>query len=293
MDKFLLILVFIIKLFVIVIAPVLFYIFRKKEIKPIYYYIEIIAIIVIIVLYLIGFSYVVDSSLININNIKYLSKSETNNYTNLYNDLRESIPIKKIEADTNYKNHKNGTVYYYNGYDLPLAGKKIECDGEYDYYKYYSDIMTSTAMLLSTYFDKEINPVEVFDKANNAGLIKCGEPINKDNFFSMISNKYHIYFNVIQNSELKNYVLNGKPVLLETIGNGNLSCNESYFLVYDVNNSEDYLLLDPNNKSFKYICPEGTKGFGNILKQNYNSSKFSYSEVLSDLNRLIVIGGTR
>ena len=81
--------------------------------------------------------------------------------------------------------------------------------------------------------------------------------------------------------------------MLETIGNGSMSCNQSYFLVYDINNSGEYMLLDPNNKSYSYICPDGSTGFGSVLKPDYNNESFDYSYLVSDANRFIVIGGTR
>jgi hypothetical protein len=148
-------------------------------------------------------------------------------------------------------------------------------------------------MLLSTYFNQNITPIEIYNKTVANNLISCGNPINKDSFFYMISNEYNIYFNVIGEEELRNYVLNGKPVLLETSGNGYLSCNESYFLIYSINNSNEYLMLDPNNKSYRYICPEGSTGFGNVLEANYNELTFDYLTITMDANRFIVIGGTR
>ena len=287
MDKFLLVLFFIIKILVIIVVPVLLFRFKRLEIKKIFYILEIVALVVIAALYLIGFSYIVDSNITTILNFKMLSESTDSEI------LSVSKNIKTIEADTNYKTHRNEDVYYYNGFELPLAGKQIKCGSDYDYYKSYSDIMTSTAMLLSTYFNKEINPIDIYNKAVSNKLIKCGESINKDNFFYMISNEYKVNFKVLNNDELRNYVLNGKPVLMETIGNGSLSCYQTYFLIYDINNADKYLLLDPNDKAYRYICPDGTKGFGNILKADYNGLSFDYSEILSDTNRFIVIGGTR
>ena len=293
MDKFLLVLFFIIKILVIIVVPVLLFRFKKIEIKKIFYILEIIALLALIVLYIIGFSYVVDSNITNILNIKLLSESVDNDSNDFYDNLNVSKNIKSIDANTDYKTHRNEDVYYYSGIELPLAGKQVKCTSDYDYYKSYSDIMTSTSMLLSTYFNKQIDPIEIYNKALANKLIKCGEPINKDSFFYMISNEYKVNFKVLNSDELRNYVLNGKPVLMETIGNGSLSCNQTYFLIYDINNADKYLLLDPNNKAYRYICPDGTKGFGNILKANYNELSFDYSELLSDTNRFIVIGGTR
>lgn len=293
MDKFLLVLFFLIKIIVVIIAPILLIIFKRYEIKKYLIGIELFALIAIIVLYVIGFSYMTDSNIINILNIKLLGESDKSIVSDLYENISTSNSIKTLEAIKDYKTHRNSNVYYYDGYNMPLSAKKIKCESGYDYYKYYSDIITSTSMLLSTYFDKTISPLEVLDKTINAGLIKCGEPINQDSFFYMIYNEYHVDFKVINNSELRNYILNGKPVLLETNGNGNLSCNQSYFLIYDVNNNDDYLLLDPNNRSYNYICPDGSTGFGSMLKPNYNDSSFSYSDILSDTRRLIVIAGSR
>lgn len=293
MDKFLLILFFIIKILAIVVVPILLFRFKKIEIKKIYYVIEIVVLIAIAVLHLIGFSYIVDSNVTNILNMKLLSESIDGDSNDFNDNLKMSKNIKTMGAYTEYKTHRNEDAYYYNGFELPLAGKQIKCTSDYDYYKYYSDIMTSTAMLLSTYFGDEIDPVEIYNKTLDNNLIKCGEPINKDSFFYMISNEYKVNFKVLDSSELRNYILNGKPVLMETIGNGSLSCYQTYFLIYDINNASEFLLLDPNNKSYRYICPEGTNGFGNILKANYNDLTFEYSDLLSDVSRFIVIGGTR
>jgi hypothetical protein len=293
MDKFLLVLFLIIKIIVIVVAPILFFIFKNKEIKKQYKYIEIIALVLIVVLYLVGFPYVVDSNITNMIRLNMLEESVDSNDSDLANSISISNSITKLEADTSYKTHRNEDIYYYNGFDMPLAAKKIECEDGYDYYKYYSDMITSTSMLLSSYFKKSIDPLEILGKVEERNIIVCGEPINKDKFFAMISEEYKINFLIIPADQLKNYILNGKPILLETIGNGSLSCYQSYYLIYNINNSGDYLLLDPNNKSYKYICPDGTKGFGNILKPNYNESTFDSSSIISDTNRLIVIGGTR
>lgn len=293
MEKFLLVVFFIIKIIVIIAAPIAIFIFRNRKIKNSLIWLEIIALLTLFILYIVGFSYVVDSNIISMYNIKILSKSKAPAYSEYMEQIELSQSTKNIDADTSYKTHKNEKVYYYNGFEMPLSAKKVECDGTYDYFKNYSSMITSTAMLLSSYFNKEIDPIEVYNKAYKAGLIKCDEPINKDQFFLMIYNDYKVNFNVISFDQLENYILNGKPVLLETIGNGNLSCTQSYYLIYDINNSGEYLMLDPNNKSYSYICPDGTTGFGNILKSNYNDITFSSSEILSDSNRFIVIGGTR
>lgn len=293
MDKFLLILVFIIKILVIIVAPILIFIFRNKSNKYMKYCFgaEIIALLVLIILYIIGFSYVTDSNISNIVNLKILNESVESESTNIYKNIEASNNVLKIEADTSYKTHRNDPVYYYNSFERPLSTKKIECENEYDYLKYYSDIITSTSMLLSSYLEQDIDPIEIYNKAYAHGIIKCGEPINKDEFFGMIFNEYRVYFNIIKGSDLENFVLNGKLVLLETIGNGQLSCNQTYYLIYNINNKGEYLLLDPNNKSYSYICPDGSAGFGNALKPNYNEQTFSYSDIIMDTSRLIVVGG--
>ena len=293
MNKFLLILCLIIKLLIIVVAPILLYKFKDKEITKKLYIVEIVALLAISVLYIIGFPYIVESNFNNVLNIKLLDNSDEDNSIEFRLNLNESKNLKKLEADTSYKTYRNSDVYYFNGFELPLAAKRVDCGTDYDYYKYYSDIMTSTAMLLSTYFNQNITPIEIYNKTVANNLISCGNPINKDSFFYMISNEYNIYFNVIGEEELRNYVLNGKPVLLETSGNGYLSCNESYFLIYSINNSNEYLMLDPNNRSYRHICPEGSTGFGNVLEANYNELTFDYLTITMDANRFIVIGGTR
>ncbi len=291
MDKFLLILFFITKILAIIVVPIIIFVLKKKN--KYLYIVEIAVLLLLVILYLCGVSFVVDSNIGGILNLKLISESTSDNSFDYYNNIRGLSNITSIDADTSYKTYRNSDVYYYNGFELPLAAKRVDCGTDYDYYKYYSDIMTSTAMLLSTYFNQNITPIEIYNKTVANNLISCGNPINKDSFFYMISNEYNIYFNVIGEEELRNYVLNGKPVLLETSGNGYLSCNESYFLIYSINNSNEYLMLDPNNKSYRYICPEGSTGFGNVLEANYNELTFDYLTITMDANRFIVIGGTR
>ena len=292
MDKFLLILFFIIKILIIVIFPILLYIFKNKLSKK-YYYIELILIICLLVLYLFNSTYIVDSNISSLFRFKLLSESKESNISKFKDDLEKSNIVSSIESIDKYKTHRNDSVYYFNGFEKPLATRKIMCEEGYDYFKYYSDLITSTSTLLSSYFNKTIDPIEVLEKANKYNLIKCNERINKDSFFYIIQEEYGIYFNVIKPEELENYILNGKIVLLETRGIGTLSCNESYFIIYNIDNDANYLLLDPNNKSYDYICPDGTKGFGNVIKANINENTFSYSSILTDANRFIVIGGTK
>lgn len=291
MDKFLLILFFITKILAIIVVPIIIFVLKKKN--KYLYIVEIAVLLLLVILYLCGVSFVVDSNIGGILNLKLVSESTRDNSFDYYNNIRGLSNITSIDADTSYKTYRNSDVYYFNGFELPLAAKRVDCGTDYDYYKYYSDIMTSTAMLLSTYFNQNITPIEIYNKTVANNLISCGNPINKDSFFYMISNEYNIYFNVIGEEELRNYVLNGKPVLLETSGNGYLSCNESYFLIYSINNSNEYLMLDPNNRSYRHICPEGSTGFGNVLEANYNELTFDYLTITMDANRFIVIGGTR
>ena len=293
MDKFCIVLFLIIKLLVIVVAPVVFFIFRRNEIKKYLLYIEIASLSLIIIGYIVGFSYITDSTFTNVLNLNMLGESEYADSSHIEDIISVSNSVSSIDADTSLTTHKEKKVYAYNSYDIPLSTKKIQCENGYDYFKYYSDMITSTAMLLSTELDKNIDPIEIYNKVEKAGLIKCGERINKDKFFAMITNEYKVNFSIISASQLENYILNGKTVLLETIGNGSMSCNQSYFLVYDINNSGEYMLLDPNNKSYSYICPDGSTGFGSVLKPNYNNESFDYSYLVSDANRFIVIGGIR
>lgn len=293
MDKFCIVLFLIIKILVIIAAPIAIFIFRKNEIKKYFIYIEIISLSLIIFGYIAGFPYITDSTFTNLLNINILGESEYADSSHIEDIINVSNSVSSIKADTSLTTHKGKIVYAYNSYDIPLSTKKIQCEDGYDYFKYYSDMITSTAMLLSTELKKNIDPIEIFNKVESAGLIKCGERINKDKFFAMITNEYKVDFSIISANQLENYILNGKTVLLETNGNGYLSCNQSYFLVYDINNSGEYMLLDPNNKSYSYICPDGSTGFGNVLKPDYNNGSFDYSYLVSDANRFIVIGGTR
>lgn len=292
MDKFLLILFFIIKILIIIVFPILLFIFKNKLSKD-YFRIENGLVVLLVVLYIIGFSYVTDSNLDNIFNLKMLTESKESKLTNFMDELDKSNVVTSIESSEIYKTHRNDKVYYYNGFEKPLSTRKIECEDGYDYFKYYSDLIVSTSTLLSSYFDKQIDPIEVYNKAYSYGLIKCGEPISENDFFYMIDREYKVNFLVIRPEELENYILNGKIVLLETKGNGVLSCNKSYFIVYNINNSGEFLLLDPNNKSYDYICPDGTNGFGSVISSDINKKTYSYTSIMIESNRLIVIGGTK
>ena len=253
MEKFLLVLFFIIKILIIIVIPTLLFFYRKNEIKKVFIYSELCALLLIMFLYLIDYSYITDSNVINLLKTNLLSDSVDVNSLDLYGNIDTSNSYSTVKGDTSYKTHKGENVYFYNGFDKPLSLRKVECNNDYDYLRSYSSIISSTSMLLSTYFNKDIDPIELYNKAHDNNLIKCDNPINKDDFFNMIKKNYNVEFSIIKMEQLNDYLVSGKPVLLETKGNGNLSCVQGYFLIYDVNNNGDYLLLDPINKSYSYL----------------------------------------
>ena len=110
--------------------------------------------------------------------------------------------------------------------------------------------------------------------------------------FNAIAEMYSLKISQVSSLEIKNYLSNGNNVLVETINkvdeNKNFGCEKDYIVIYNEMNDE-YSILNPNDKTYSYFCPNNTIGYGSIIEENQNERSFTLDEINSKALRYFVV----
>lgn len=290
MDKFLLILFFIIKIFVIIIAPVL--LFRKREIHKYFIWTEIGALILIVVLYLFGFPYIVDSNITTISKLNLLSSGKkASSKTTNYNGKKPKY-YSRVLSTKAYELNEGKKAYYYDINSEPLKDIEMSCDKK-SYMEQYGESLSAITSLISNSFSLEMNEMELIDYLEDNNLIDCENGFDFNTLFTKLSGEYS--FNIIQiaPSQIDYYISNGKNVLVETTNkyneDNNFGCETSYLVIYNKNNDGNYGIINSNDHYESYFCPSNTIGYGSIIEGNQNDKAYSFDMINSKALRYFVI----
>ena len=289
-NIFLLSFLFVIKLLLFIIIPIFLIITRKYDYKISKYisYIDIIGISIFIILLLINSSFI---SSINIKGIKNAIKIKNGGY---YFESYNVDEVDEIITNEIYKTNNLKDVYYFNNNSLPLSDKKLYCDGKVMYLKNFGNSITSLATMVSTALNRNIDPIEILNLAYYNEIIDCENGVDIDDLINIVSNEYNVSIKNISANEINSY-LNKDVIVMEEInykeGNSiNLTCNKSYIILYK-NESNKIRILDPNDYTENYICPDNTSGSLSVIKGKNNSKEFNYYDLVSIGSRYIILEG--
>lgn len=261
---------FILKIVILLIIPIFFFINKKTSYKRmnILFYIEISLIALLIVLRLTNNSCIVRST---INGIKINMNKNSSEYIVEDNDPND---VTSIETNKKYKSNTSKNVYYFNNNQLPLSNKKIACpDNGEAYMKNYGNSITSISMLLSSYFDKNIDPIEVLNLYLEKNNIDCDNGINFDALMNNVSEKYGVNFISINKPDLFNEISRGNIVLADiknVDGANNITCNRGYVIIYNVDNGGNYHVLYSNDSTKEILCSNLSKIDGNLSSKEWD-----------------------
>ena len=53
--------------------------------------------------------------------------------------------------------------------------------------------------------------------------------------------------------------------------------------------SGNFSILNPNDKDYKYICPENSEGYGKVIDSNTNDKLYSLDDIKSISSRYIIL----
>lgn len=271
-----LILIFVIKILILFIVPVfIFYMYNRMEINKKIIIGEIALLILFVILKLFGNSCIMNS------NISYIKNSlkDINYNDSMYND---SDSVQKIVTNKIYKNSVSKDVYYFNNNELPLSDKKIKCTDKEVYFKHYGNNITGISMLLSSTLGRNIDPIEILDIAKKNNLVDCDEGIDTNKLLDVIANDYHLKKRILLIGEVPSYVQTG-GIVLAKVGNSykgnNITCGISYIIIYNIDKENKFMILNPNDLKYDYICPSNTLGYGTVIKANTNDNSYSFDEI--------------
>ena len=284
-----LILIYIAKIIVFIILPLIFIIFNKKlknKIINFIYIFDILLIVMFLILKLLNNDCVINST---IKNIKFTS----NTINNIVYEDGDSNVVESIITNKIYKNKNNMDVYYYNNATLPLSDKKIVCDGKELYMKNAGNSITAMATILSSTFKRNIDPIEILNKSFEKGIFDCENGVDFNELLKLVNDTYSATFKNISSSDIINNINDNKVILVESDYNDkidyNITCSKGYFIVYNITNSNKYVILNPNDRSYDYICPDNTKGVMSIIKANTNNKEYTLEELNNLGNRFMIL----
>lgn len=274
-------LLLLVKIIIIIVIPIYcFYRLRflKKSINNTMFLVEVILLIVLIILRLFG------NNCINNSTIMFLKRNNAKiNYKEKYfNDNPNTV--KKIVTNEIYTSKIGKNVYYFNNERLPLSDIEVKCKKTTGYMKNYGNNLTAIATLLSTKMERNIDPLEVLKYAKDNDLVRCDIGIKTYSLLSVIAKDYRLRVSTISSGEIKNQINNGNVVLAEVTnraGIRNITCDKSYIVIYNITNDNKYMFLNPSDKSYDYICPSNSAGYGTVVEANTNDYFISQAELES------------
>ena len=281
---------FLLKIVILLVIPVFFFINKKLSYKRlnVLFYIEIALITVLIVLRLTNNSCIINST---INGIKTNMNKTSDEYINESNDPND---INSIVTNKIYKSNTSKNVYYFSNNELPLSNKKISCSSNKEVYlKNYGNSLTSISILLSSYFDRNIDPLEILNYYLSKTEFDCDNGINFNSLINLISDRYNIGFYQIDKGNLYDYVSKGRIVLAEVknvLGANNITCDTGYIIIYNVDMDNKYHVLYSNDSSRDYICSDNSIGALSIIEKNINSKEWDIGSLNIISTRYMILG---
>lgn len=297
MDKFLFVALFIFKIIVVIVATILLFLFRNKEIQKYYIWAEVGALILVSLLYLIGFPYIAESNISTITKTKLLSDSVgiiKNDSNESGTDIDSLDYYSKVLSTTQYDLNDNKIAYYYDINNEPLGNISLSCKNK-SYIKNYGGSISAITTLIGNYYNLDVNEIDILTILEENKIIDCDKGVDFDKAFNGLSKDYYYKILQISSTQINDYLNNGKSVLVETSNkyneDNNFGCEKNYIVIYNINNDGLYNIINSNDKYESYFCPSNTIGYGSIIEGNQNDRAFTFEEINSKALRYFVIEG--
>ena len=216
-----------------------------------------------------------------------ISKLLINRYKNGEITLKEetgSNVIEKIVTNKKYNTKSGKIVYYFNNVELPISEYEIPCKKSHGYMKNYGNNITAISTLVSTYLERNVDPIEILNYAKKNELIRCDIGIKTYSLLNIVAKDFGYNVKTISFNEVNNYLNSGNVVLAEVTnkpGIHNITCDKSYIVLYNITNDNNYMFLNPSDRSFDYICPSSSAGYGSVVEANTNDYFIPQSDLYS------------
>lgn len=282
-DNIIVLYIFILlKIIALIVLPIMIIIKRKQKISKILIIIDII----MLLFFLICNVFTINSCVYN-SNIDGIKRVNNKNAITLYNEihpkLEENYSFEGIESNTNYKTINNSNFYYFNQNNKFISNAYYTCNNKKVYMNTFGSSITSLSMVISTLYNTNINPVQIFDfyYEDNKDKI-CTNIISIENIFSSIIKRYGaIQLNKIDSTQLNSVINNGGLVIARLSANekSKLTCDSNYIVVYNISLDGNYMIAIPNQTNYDYVCPYSSRAYGNIIKSDNMEKSWTLDEL--------------
>ena len=149
------------------------------------------------------------------------------------------------------------------------------CDNKKIYMNSFGSSITAISTAISTLYDNNINPVQVFNlyKSDNTDL--CNMKFDIGSVFSSVMKKYGaLSLTNIDSSVIKDELKNGGIIIAEVSANENskLTCDHDYIIVYNSTNDGKVMIVSPSSLDNPYVCSYSSRAYGNTIDYSKNST---------------------
>ena len=264
----------VLKIIALIILPIIIIIKRKKK-----YVIYIMVVdIALLLFFLICNIFTINSCVYN-SSIDGIKRVEKYNEITLYNEIHPNTDFgnnpDEVNPEKNYKTSTGRTLYYFNQNKAYMKTAYYTCNNQKIYMNSFGSSITAVSTAISTLYDNNINPIQVFNiyKSDNPDL--CNIKFDVGSVFSSIMKRYGaLTLTNIDSSMIKTELKNGGIIIAEVSANENskLTCDHDYVIVYNSTNDGKVMIVSPSSLDKPYVCSYSSRAYGNTIDYSKNST---------------------
>ena len=264
----------ILKIIALIILPIIIIIKRKKN----YAIYIIVADIVLLLFFLICNIFTINKCVYN-SNLGGIQRTKSENEITLYNEIHPNTDYGNnsdgIEPEKKYITSTGKNLYYFNQNKAYMKTAYYTCNNQKIYMNSFGSSITAVSTAISTLYDNNINPVQVFNlyKSDNPDL--CNMKFDIGSIFSSIMKRYGaLTLTDIDSSMIKSELRNGGIIIAEVSANENskLTCDHDYIIVYNSTNDGKVMIVSPSSLDEPYVCSYSSRAYGNTIDYSKNST---------------------
>lgn len=281
----------ILKVVAVVILPIVIIIKRKeKKIYP------------VIILDVILLAFFIICNIFNINSCVYnsnfggIKRVRNENKITLYNSIHPQTDkyysSDGINANRNLRTFNNTSLYYYNQNKPYMNNAYYKCGNNKIYMNSFGSSITSFSIVLSTLYQNEINPVQLFDiyKSENENL--CTNKMDIMSIYNTLKKLYEgITLEEISSNDIYNGLKSGGYIIVELSSNekSKLTCDNGYIVIYNITKDSKYVIADPSIKDSPYVCSYSSAAYGNIINSNNMEKSWTIEDIENEAVRYYLV----
>lgn len=269
----------ILKLCAFFIIPFVLILLRKKKIFKIILYINIVILSFLLLSNIFkNNACVYNSTKSGIELVEKMNKQEEINALHKEN----SSPSSNVKPQLNYKTYTGRTLYYYNQNDESIKNAYYKCNGKKVYLNTVGSAFTSLSISVSTLYNSNVNPVELFNYFKEDNFDMCNADFSLENIYDSFVERYGlISLDQISSSMVEEAIRNDGIVIAKLSSNENskLTCDSNYIVIYSIDLNGKYLIADPALPKKSYVCPYSSDAYGNVISSDNMNKSWTFSEI--------------